>query len=54
MVFPAMPKEAKTQSNLKSFPEDLSFPNDVRIHFVNKLKYLGSIITLLLNEDAKI
>jgi hypothetical protein len=35
-------------------PEDLALPDGKKIHFVRSFKYLGSIITPLLNEDAEI
>jgi hypothetical protein len=38
----------------KLLPENLILPNDKQIHFVTKVKYLGSFIRSLLNEDAKI
>ncbi len=51
MFFPASLKEAKL---LTVPPDDLKLPNDIRIQFTNNFKYLGSIIALLLNEDAEI
>jgi hypothetical protein len=32
----------------------LALPDEKKIHFVRKFKYLGSIITPLLNENAEI
>ena len=29
-------------------------PNEKKVHFTNKFKYLGSLITPLLNEDSEI
>ncbi len=52
MFFPASLKQAKSLSTL--LLEDIILPNDNRIHFASKFKYLGSIITPLLNEDAEI
>ncbi len=51
MFFPASLKQAKSLSTL---PEDITLPNGKRIHFTSKFKYLGSIITPLLNEDIEI
>jgi hypothetical protein len=51
MFFSKSLKEAVLQTQP---PEDLILPNDGRIHFTNKFKYLGSIITPLLNEDSEI
>jgi hypothetical protein len=50
MFFPASLKEAKLQTEP---PEDLVLPGDARIHFTSSFKYLGSIITPLLNEDSE-
>ena len=35
-------------------PSDLHLPNNKKVHFVENFKYLGSVITPLLNEDAGI
>ncbi len=51
MFFPASLKEAKLQTEL---PEDIVLPDGARIQFTKKFKYLGSLITPLLNEDAEI
>lgn len=52
MFFPASLKQAKSLSTL--LLEDIILLNDNRIHFASKYKYLGSIITPLLNEDTEI
>jgi hypothetical protein len=51
MFFAASLKEAKMQTELS---EDLMLHDSSRIHFTNSFKYLGLIITLLLNKDSKI
>jgi hypothetical protein len=51
MFFPASLKEAILQTEPA---EDLILPNDGRIQSTTKFKYLGSIITPLLNEDSEI
>jgi hypothetical protein len=51
MFFPVSLKEAILQTDP---PEDLILPNDGRIQFTTKFKYLGSVITPLLNEDSEI
>ena len=40
--------------HLTIVPEDLALPDGEKKHFVCNFKYLGSIITPLLNEDAEI
>ena len=56
MFFPASLKQAKTEvlNGTSILPGDLILPNEKRVHFVHKFKYLGSIITPLLNKDAKV
>jgi hypothetical protein len=56
MFFPASLKQAKTEvlNGTSILPSDLILPNEKRVHFVHKFKYLGSIVTPLLNEDAKV
>jgi hypothetical protein len=54
MYFPASLTEAQAQNKINKVPEELILPHDARIHFVEKFKYLGCIITPLLNEDAEI
>jgi hypothetical protein len=54
MLFPKTLKEAKLQKKVENTPEDLEFMTSKRIHFVQELKYLGSIITPILNEGAEI
>lgn len=56
MFFPASLKQAKTEvlNGTSILPSDLILPNEKRVHFVHKFKYLGSIITPLLNKDAKV
>jgi hypothetical protein len=43
---------SQLESNL--LPENLIVPNDGQIHFVTKFKYIGSLITPLLNKEAEI
>ncbi len=54
MFFPAYLNLAIDQAQKNLLPENFSLPDNSQIHFVNKFKYLGSIITPLLNEDAEI
>ena len=54
MFFPSSLKKARIDFNNNSLPKDLLLPNNKKIHYVNKFKYLGSIITPLLNEDTEI
>ena len=54
MFFPASLKQAKEEFDHNILPDKLLLPNDKNIHFVNKFKYLGSIITPMLNEDVEI
>jgi hypothetical protein len=54
MFFPATLKQAKLKGLENIVPEDLALPDGKKIHFVRSSKYLGSIITPLLNEDAEI
>jgi hypothetical protein len=54
MFFPATLKQAKLEVLNNIMPEDLTLPNDKKVHFMHKFKYLGSTITPLLNEDAEI
>jgi len=54
MFFPASLKEARYCYENNKLPDDLQLPNNKRIHFVKNFKYLGSIITPLLNEDAEV
>jgi hypothetical protein len=51
IFFPASLKEVKMQTEV---PEDLTFLDGSRIHFMKSFKYLGSIITPCLNEDSEI
>ena len=54
MFFPASLKQAKNESDNNILPADLLLPNNKKVHYVTKFKYLGSIITPLLNEDIEI
>jgi hypothetical protein len=54
MFFPASLKQAKLEVMENITPEDLTPPNGKKVHFIHKFKYLGSIITPLLNEDDEI
>jgi hypothetical protein len=51
MFFPASLNEAVLQTDPS---EGLILLNDSRIQFMSKVKYFGSIVTPLLNEDSKI
>ena len=54
MFFPTSLKQARSDQTNNHVPEELLLPNNKKVHFVNRFKYLGSIITPLLNEDAEI
>jgi hypothetical protein len=54
MYFLPTLKEAKLESLYTTTLEDPLSPNNVCINFTRAFKYLGSIITPELNEDAKI
>jgi hypothetical protein len=55
MYFQASLIEAQAQKGIHKVPEELILPHNPRIHFINKFKYLGCIVTLPpLNEDAEI
>ena len=54
MYFPPSLKQAKIDFDSNSLPEDLLLPDKRKVHYVNKFKYLGSIITPVLNEDVEI
>ena len=47
-------KQARIDFSNNTLPEDILLPNNKKVHYVNKFKYLGSIITPLLNEDIEI
>jgi hypothetical protein len=51
MFFSASLKETKLQTEL---PEDIVLSGGARIQFTGKFKYLGLLITPLLNEDTEI
>ena len=53
MFFPASLKQARLDQMNNHVPKELILPNSKKVHFINKFKYLGSIITLLLNKDAE-
>ena len=53
MYFPTSLKQARLDQMNNHVPEQLLLPNNKKVHFINKFKYLGSIITLLLNKDAE-
>ena len=54
MFFPSSLKQARIDFSNNTLPEDILLPNNKKVHYVNKFKYLGSIITPLLNEDIEI
>jgi hypothetical protein len=55
MYFPPSLAEARKLEEEGYLPEDIKLPeNDERIGFAPSFKYLGSVITPLLNEDAEI
>jgi hypothetical protein len=54
MFFPATLKQAKLEILNDIKLDELILPNDKKVHFMHSLKYLGSIITPLLNEDTEI
>ena len=54
MFFPTSLKEARLDNENNKLPNELQLPNKNKVHFVKNFKYLGSISTPLLNEDAKI
>ncbi len=55
MYFPPSLAEARKLEEEGYIPEDIKLPdNDERIGFAPSFKYLGSVITPLLNEDAEI
>ena len=54
MFFPASLKQARNEFENNILPKDIVLTNNKKVHFVNKFKYLGSIITPLLNEDTEI
>mmetsp|Transcript_22629 Transcript_22629/g.32396 ORF Transcript_22629/g.32396 Transcript_22629/m.32396 type:complete len:650 (+) Transcript_22629:1533-3482(+) len=54
MYFSPSLKQAKEDFDNNVLPEDIFLPDNKKIHFVNKFKYLGSIITPLLNEDLEV
>ncbi len=54
MYFPPTLKQANLEVINNTLPEDLILPNGKKVHFVHSFKYLGSIITPSLNEDAEI
>jgi hypothetical protein len=54
MYFPPSLKQARDDLANNRLPEDILLPDNKRVHFTNSFKYLGSIITPLLNEDLEI
>jgi hypothetical protein len=54
MFFPSSLKQAKLEVMDHIFPEDLALSNGKKYTLSTKIKYLGSIITPLLNEDMEI
>jgi hypothetical protein len=54
MFFSTTQKQARTEIMDNLLSENLILPNDKKVHFDHKFKYLGSIITPFLNEDAEI
>jgi hypothetical protein len=54
MFFPTSIKETIKQRKEKTTPSNINLPNEKCIHFTEQFKYLGSLISLELNEDAEI
>ena len=54
MFFPATLKQAKFEVCNNIVQEDLTLPDEKKVHFVHSFKFLGSIITPLLNEDTEV
>ena len=54
MFFPNSLKQARINYDNDILPNYLQLPNNKKVHFVKNFKYLGSVITPLLNEDAEI
>jgi len=54
MFFPTSLNEDRYCYENNKLPSDLQLTNNKRIHFVKNFKYLGSIITPLLNKDAEV
>ena len=54
MYFPPSLTQAKEDFDNNTLPEGIYLPGNKKIHFVNKFKYLGTIITPLLNENLEI
>jgi len=53
MYFPPSLKQARADFANNHLPEDILLPDNKKVHFTNKFKYLGSIITPLLNENSE-
>ncbi len=54
MFFPSSLKEAKKLTAEGSLPANIILPNNQQIQFTYSFKYLGSVITTELNEDAEV
>ncbi len=54
MFFPSSLKEAKKLTAEGSLPANIILPNNQQIQFTHSFKYLGSVITTELNEDAEV
>ena len=54
MYFPPSLQQAQHDFENNILPEDIILADGKKVHFVNRFKYLGSIITPLLNEDIEI
>ena len=54
MYFPPSLKQANIDVDNNTLPENLLLPDNRKVHYVNKFKYLGSIITPLLKKDVEI
>jgi hypothetical protein len=52
--FPTSIKDAIKQRKGKITPSNINLPDEKCIHFTEQYKYLGSLISLELNEDAEI
>ena len=54
MYFPPSLTQARDDLANNRLPEDILLPDNKKVHFTKSFKYLGSIITPLLNEDSEI
>jgi len=54
MFFQSSLQQARNDVDNNVLPEDIILSNGKKVHFISKFKYLGSIITPLLNKDIEI